>query len=140
MGSGRLYGKKLIHDFYHSIGKNQPIVSPITMASHLYQISYEKPKWVLMARRRYLASIREAASRKTGFGVHTVTESDHDPSEETKTNDTSEHWVFGVEQRIIQGVNCETCGEYLMTSRFDFFIDVLPDRCVCRCDRVFPCG
>ena len=110
------------------------------MTSHLYQISYEKPKWVLMARRQYLASIREAASRKTGFGVPTVTESDHDLSEETKTNDTSEHWVFGVEQRIIQGVNCETCGEYLMTSQFDFFIDVLPDRCVCRCDRVFPCG
>jgi len=115
-----------------SISSPEPTVCPT------FFFSYEKPKWVLQARRRYLTSIHEAVSRRTGFCQPIHQEQDHDPSEEAKTNDTSEHWVFGVEQCRMQAVNCETCGEYLMTSRFDFFIDVLPERCICRCDRVFP--
>ena len=139
-GSAMESNGKLNHDFPDTGNSNHHPVptmsSPETTVCTTF--SYEKPKWVLQARRRYLTSIREAMSRKTGFCQPIPQEQDHEPSEETKTNDTSEHWVFGVEQRRMQAVNCETCGEYLMTSQFDFFIDILPDRCVCRCDRMFP--
>lgn len=73
-----------------------------------------------------LKAIDECSSRKNGF---------NDP--EDMDNTEVEHWMFAPQTNEfqLQAINCHTCGDYLMTSRYELFY-AMSECSVCSCDRL----
>ena len=49
-------------------------------------------------------------------------------------DDMNETWIFENPSIHLGATNCHTCGEYIMTSNYDFYVDTLPNKCMCKCE------
>lgn len=49
-------------------------------------------------------------------------------------DDMNETWIFENTSVNLGASNCRVCGEYIMTSNYDFYVDTLPHKCMCKCD------
>jgi hypothetical protein len=49
-------------------------------------------------------------------------------------DDMNENWIFENKSVSLEASNCHVCGEYIMTSNYDFYVDILPSKCMCKCD------
>jgi hypothetical protein len=49
-------------------------------------------------------------------------------------DDMNENWLFENSSVTLEATNCHVCGEYRMTSNYDFYVDVLPPKCMCKCE------
>lgn len=49
-------------------------------------------------------------------------------------DDMNETWIFENPSVNLGATNCHTCGEYIMTSNYDFYVDTLPHKCMCKCE------
>ena len=49
-------------------------------------------------------------------------------------DDMNETWIFENPSVNLGASNCHTCGEYIMTSNYDFYVDTLPHKCMCKCE------
>ena len=49
-------------------------------------------------------------------------------------DDMNETWIFENPSVNLGASNCRVCGEYIMTSNYDFYVDTLPNKCMCKCD------
>ena len=49
-------------------------------------------------------------------------------------DDMNENWLFENSSVTLEASNCRICGEYMMTSNYDFYVDILPPKCMCKCE------
>jgi hypothetical protein len=49
-------------------------------------------------------------------------------------DDMNENWIFENKSVTLEASNCHVCGEYIMTSNYDFYVDILQSKCMCKCD------
>ena len=49
-------------------------------------------------------------------------------------DDMNETWIFENPSVNLGASNCHTCGEYIMTSNYDFYVDIVPHKCMCKCE------
>ena len=70
--------------------------------------------------KRVLDEIRSSLSRRTRH--HNI------------GDDMNEKWIFENKSVKLEASNCHVCGEYMMTSNYDFYVDILPSKCMCKCE------